>query len=295
LGQLRETASNRPGVLPLPSQQQQTDLISQLLSQLSQSFAQPTPQPDISQQLTQMQQIAGQLSAPAALAQIDPATQQLLAQIAAAQNAQIQQQFDTGQGNLIAGLYGRGVNQSSIANQAAGDLLQKQGLVQQQALSDQAQRKLALQQFLTQQGQGNLALALQGLGQAAGLDLNQFTAGQQARAQTLDQAIQQLNSLLGIQTQRDIASESLSLDLQKLMENMRQFNVGSYLDAEKIRAQERMAKPSKMSTLAGIIGAIGSIVAAPLTGGASLAGLGSIFSGGGSGQIYGAGSTWPQN
>jgi len=241
-----------------------------------------------------MQQIAGQLSAPAALAQIDPATQQLLAQIAAAQNAQIQQQFDTAQGNLIAALYGRGVNQSSIANQAAGDLLQKQGLVQQQALSDQAQRQLALQQFLTQQGQGNLALALQGIGQAAGLDLNQFTAGQQARAQTLDQAIQQLNSLLGIQTQRDIASESLSLDLQKLMENMRQFNVGSYLDAEKIRAQERMAKPSKMSTLAGIIGAIGSIVAAPLTGGASLAGLGSIFSGG-SGQIYGAGSAWPEN
>jgi len=295
VGQVRETTTNRPGILPLPSQQQQTDLISQLLSQLTQQFNQPIPQPDISQWLAQMDRIAQQLQQPAQLQPLSDQNLALLNQMAAAQNAQLQQQFNQSQGSLIAQLYGQGVNQSSIANQAAADLLQRQGLVQQQALSDQAARQLGLQQFLTQQGQGNLALALQGLGQAGQLGLVQFTAGQQARGQTIEEMIQQVNNLLGLQTNRDIASSSLGLDFQKFLEQTRQFNVGSQLEAEKIRASERMAKQNRPSIFSTIAGLAGSLLAAPLTGGASLAGLGSIFGGGGSGQIYGAGSTWPQN
>ena len=299
LGSIRETSTNRPAILPSSTQQQQTDLSSQLLNQLAEQFAQPIQTPDIQNIMDRILGLTTQLQLPPGLQALDPQTQAMLDTINAAQNAQLQQQFDTAQGKLIAQLFGQGVNQSSIGNQAAGQLLQQQGLVQQQANADAAARQLGLQQFLSDLFRQNQQTALSGLLQGGGLALNEFATGQQARSQTLEEMIQGLNNLMGIQTQRDIASSGLGLDFQKFLENQRQFNVGSYLNAEQLRAQERIAnanKPSLFDNILKGVGAAVSIGAAPFTGGASLFGLaGSLFGGGGSGAITGAGSMWPQN
>lgn len=71
--------------------------------------------------------------------------------IQAASDAQLQQMFTQGQGQLVANLFGQGTNRSTLAGDAASRLLQGQGLVQQQSNADAAGRRLALQEFLSGQ------------------------------------------------------------------------------------------------------------------------------------------------
>lgn len=140
----------------------------------------------------QLQQL---LSQPQGLAQLPPEVQQQLNQIDAAEKARNQQTFADQSGDLIARLYGNRVNQSSIANEAAGRLAQLQALVGQQQQSDSAARGLGVQQYLT------------GLGQQRTQDI----AGL-------------YSNLAGLGTQRDIAGAGLGLDAAKLDETIRQFN-----------------------------------------------------------------------
>lgn len=218
LGQVRESGTDRPPILPPPPAQAQAEgaLNQQILGQLQGQFAQGVPSPpglpnfqglqqalsmiprapqfDFSQLFGQLNRgipnapqapdlsaitgginnLSGQfgqvfqgLMQPSQLANLQPQDLANLQAIKAVQDAQLNQQFTRGQDNLLTRLYGQGVEQSTLANRATADLLQAQGLVQQQANADAASRQLGLQQFLTQQGQGNLALAGQTLGTQA--------------------------------------------------------------------------------------------------------------------------------
>lgn len=262
LGMIQE-ASNRPSILPSPTQQQETDLMSQLLSQLSQQFQQPVSAPDISGYQQKIDQLVQQLSQAPSLQSLDPQTMAALDAIKAVENAKLQQQFQQGQGNLIASLYGKGVNQSSIANQAAGLLLQNQGLVQQQTQSDQAQRQIALQQFLSQLQQGNRSLAGQDLLSAANLALQGYTAGQSAQQDRLSQVIQQLNNLTGQRTQRDIAGGQIDLGQRQLDTQKEQFRFTLPLEYDQLRTQFQIAQmqnegPSKFERILGGLGSVGA-------------------------------------
>src|SRR5262245_13118772 len=198
-GQVQDN-TNRPSILP-PSQGQQTlqQSITEGFNQLSQ------------QQLRKAQALAlgkPPASLQASLASLDPATQQALAAITANQQRMAQDQFQQDQGRLLASLFGNRLQQSSIAADAANQLLQGQGLVTSQIGSDAANRELATRQFLTQQG---------------------FANRQMSQDQT-NSLLSFLNSLTQQGTQRDIAGGQLGLGYDELaqrqLEASRQFELG---------------------------------------------------------------------
>ncbi len=168
-GQVTETSTNRPAILPLeatnpsaPSQQQQQTLTETLTNALNN---------------------------PVALSQIDPAAQAQLQQIFQAQNALQEDAFNKAQGTSVAQLVGNGVGASSIAGQIMNQLLQGQSLARGQQQANQNQLQLGLQQFLTsQQGQNtqNLQQFIQNL---LGLGTQRDIAGGQLGLQQ-----QQLNN-----------------------------------------------------------------------------------------------------
>jgi hypothetical protein len=176
-GQVTEM-SNRPAIVPSATQQGQQAFAQQLQGQLQQGLSQP-----------------------AALAQLDPETARALQAISAAEQAALNQGISDQQGQLLAGLYGRGVNRSSIANNAAAQFAARTAAVRQQQSADAANREIAVRNFLTGLGQQNQALS-------ADLYAN----------------------LTGQQNQRDIAGAGLDIDLKRLAETSRQFNAANYLD-----------------------------------------------------------------
>lgn len=134
LGEVRESSTNRPAVLPASTQQQEATKTSlQQLMDLYQKQAITPTTPEF--------------------AQLDAQTRADLDAIALAENQALEQQFGQQSGNLIAQLYGQGIPQSSIASRAASDLAQGQGLVKTTAQGQQAQRGIDLRNILTQMGQ----------------------------------------------------------------------------------------------------------------------------------------------
>ena len=308
VGQWRDN-TDRPAVLP-PSQgtqqlqgtltrgtqslaeQQLANLLAQARGERVAAF-----DPGISADLDAIRALAGQLQGGPQLFAPDAETQGMLDAITARDRAFLEQQFGQQQGDLIARLYGNGINRSSIANAAAGQLLQQQGLVTAQGQADAAQRELAVRQYLGNLQQEQRQLALQGLLGAASGQLEGFKASTAAGQDQNNALMQLLNSLIGQQTQRDIANAGINVDYARLAEEARQANQRFELGQQE---QDRLLAQTRKSGLSQVLGglsAIASIAGAPFTGGASLAGLaGSLFGGGRpSGSIYGAGTTWPQN
>jgi hypothetical protein len=234
--------TNRPAILPPPSE---TQSLQKSLTELAQRLTGASP----------------------TLAELDPATKAALAAISAAEQARLQEQFDRESGDLLARLYGSGVQRSSIAGENLSQMLQAQNLVTQQQQSDAATRELQAREYLTNVGQ-----------------------------QSNNSLLGLLNSLLGQQTQRDIATGGLNLDSAKLAEQARQFGLNSELaqqDADLRLAAARQGSDFFGNALQGIAGSLvnfglGQI---PALGGA----FRNLLGGRGSGQIYGAGSAWPQN
>jgi len=208
LGTVSET-TNRPAVVP----NKQADT---LLNSLIQNY-----QTNYNQQPS--------------LAGLDDATLQALSQITAATQAKVNQQFQDQSGNLIAGLYGRGLNQSTIGNDAAARLAQDQGLVQAQVGADAGSRELAIRQFLTQQAQANQ-----------------------------DRNTQSLLQLLGLNQQAQQASSQANLQQQQIDNAYQEFLKSYNLQRDQFEYQ------SNKSGLGSILGGLASTALGVATGGASL-------------------------
>ena len=150
----------------------------------------------------------------------------------------------------MANLFGNRIQQSSIATNALGLLLQNQGLVRSQALSEGAGRELSARQFATSNETARLQQALQGLIGETGIqsDLLQNLAGQQ--------------------TQRDIATGGLNLDYQKLQESIRQANQGFELGQQEadVRLGQSRSTLNKILKLSEIIGNFGKAASGVGTG-----------------------------
>lgn len=190
-------------------------------------------------ELQSIRDLTARLQQPAQLAALDPQTQAALEAITQNTMAQLKQQFERDQANQLASLFGNRIQSSSIATNALGQLLQNQGLVTSQALSDAAGRELGTRQFLTDTNRTNLATALQGL--LGGAEL---------------------------QTQRDIATGGLNLDFARLGESARQANQGFELgqqDADLRLAESRsvLNKILKGLQVGGpLAGGIGTLIGA---------------------------------
>lgn len=219
-GQIREQ-TDRPPILP--AAQGQNDLLSQL-----------TGGQGVSADFQAIRDLTARLQQPAQLAALDPETQAALEAITNNTLAQLDQQFKRDQANQLASLFGNRIQSSSIATNALGQLLQNQGLVTSQALSDAATREIGTRQFLTDTGRANLATALQGLLGGAGLQGDLLT------------------NLSGQQTQRDIATGGLNLDFARLGESRRQADLGFQLEqqeADRRLAESRAILPKILATI----------------------------------------------
>lgn len=168
--------------------------------------------------INQIMALSQSLTQPATLATLDPQTTAYLDSISKAEQAQNEQQFTDQRGQLLAALYGNGVQRSSIANEGAARLAQLQGLVTTQQQSNAANRTLQLQQFLSDLQRQNTGQALQGYGAATSAGLN----------------------LAGLTNQANIAGAGVNLDRQRLDEAIRQFNQTYGL--ESLRTQTEQEK-----------------------------------------------------
>jgi hypothetical protein len=212
-GRLLQDQTNRPAVLPI-----------------SQSM--PGSQGVLSQATAAIQKgLSGELGT------LTPSDKALLDQMTKSTMEQLKQQFTTQGGQLVAQLYGRGMNESSLANDAVGRLEQQQGLVTNQALSDAAARELSIRQFLTQLTTG------------AGVDI--------------------FNSMIGNETQRAIASGNIGLGEKQLDQNRTDSARNFQLENEKLNIARSQASPWRS-----ILSAVASLGASALAGpiGGSIAG-----------------------
>ena len=242
-GQISDN-TNRPNVLPAAQGQQ--NLTNDLLKQFQYLAAQQSANagalargenpagldPGVKQYLDQITGLANRLSAAPSLASLDPTTQALLDQISAAEQAKLQQQFQESQGTAIAQLYGNRTNQSSIGNQAIGQLLQQQGLVSSDQLANAAARNLQTRQYLTSLNAQDLQAAINALQGAAGTQLGAYNAQQGASQAQMNALNDLLKQFTGQQTQRDIASAGLSQEQRELEERRRQANLGFELNQQ---------------------------------------------------------------
>lgn len=276
------TQSNRPAILPNQRQNTLTGTLGQGVGNLAnQQLANLQAQargenvaafnPGIQADLDRIRALSARLENPATLAQLDPQTAAALNQIRDNALAQLNQQFQSQQGDLLARLFGQGVNRSSVATGAAGNLLRQQGLVTGQALSDAAQRELAVRQYLSDAGRQNLQTALAGLSTAAQGGLEGFKASNAASGQQNQQLLALLSDLTNQQNARDIAGAGLSLDAKKLQESQRQFDLSNILQGLQVQNQQEqidtargpLAKALGISQIVGnLTGAVGSGISA---------------------------------
>lgn len=270
---VKET-TDRPNILPdTAGQQQIKDLYQQInpvLEQFSKGIMSGANDPGIQDYLNQITDISNRLQNTNGLANLDPETQAYLDQISAAEQAKLKQQFDEEQGKVIAQLFGNRVQQSSIAGQNTGQMLQRQGLVTQQQQADAANRALNTRQTLTQNNLANLTTALQALNAATGGKLDAFNAKTNADIAQLGQALGLLTNLTGQQTQRDIAEGGYNIDLTKLAEMQRQF------DLENENARKALDVQIRNSNKSGIGQALKGLASGALAGFSAIPGLGTI-------------------
>lgn len=256
-------------------------MVSDYFSNNFNSGKSPAEQAGTQQWLDALFKNAQQLGQTPTLAGLDPETRASLQAITDANLAQLNQQFNDQSGSLAAQLFGRGINRSSVAATQAGRLLQGQGLVQQQALSDAAQRELAVRQLLTSLGQQGLMSAGEQYTSGGNLALGSYNANNQQ----LNQGIALLQNLLQQALQRETAGVSLGLEQQQIKNQANQFDKNYGLAQAQYETAAAQARQAARRQLVGsILSGIASVAAAPFTGGASLIGLGGLLGGGLGGQ-----------
>lgn len=180
-------------------------IVPNAATQGQQQFAQ-----DLEKRLQQM------FSQPNALAQLDPETAAAFQAIYEAEAGATDRGLADTQGRLIAQLYGNRVNQSSIANEASARFAEGAERLRQQVRADDAARRLSARDRLTTLGQQNRELQAGLYGQLTGQGL-----------------------------QRDIAGAGLDLDMKRLQEATRQFNLGNYNDILRTQISQEQLDQSR--------------------------------------------------
>lgn len=241
--------------------------------------------------LKRLDDIVNRLSAPASLSNLDPETKAALDAINSANQAKLTQQFQDESGNLVAQLFGRGVNASSIAGEQANRLLQGQGLVRSQSQSEASQRELSVRQFLSQLGQQNLALAGQTLLEGGGLNLKDFGAVQGLAESRAGRQQQLLTDLINSLLQREVSGQEIGLKGRELDINEMLGLGRQQLERDQFEvAAKAQRQQARRSLIGSIIGGGASIGLGLAGGGLGLGGLFGGKSGNSSGGYYSGGT-----
>ena len=196
---------------------------------------------------------------------IDPKTQELLDVLTNNTRGQLDQQFDDQSSQLVADLYGKGINKSNLAGQEANRLLKGQGLVGAQAEADAATRSLQVMQFLTQAEQGNLALAGE-----------QYTSGAQQSESNRQGNLSFAMNLLNQALERETSGIQLNQSQQQIDNNMSQFEQQLGFNRDQFEAQAAQTRrANRLQMISSILNGVLGIGTSLATGG-----LSSIFSSG---------------
>lgn len=236
LGRVTETSTDRPAVLPLTKQIGGTEnAIQQALGVLSGVFGKGAntgggngeffglPVNGNQNATTQGFQGTG------ALGNLSPADEALFNAMLQDALTQLDQQSQTTGGRLVAELYGRGMNQSSLANDAISRL--NEGLLRARGgiLADDAARRLETRKFLTD------------LSTKSALDL--------------------FNSIMGNETTRSVSSGQIGLGREELgqrtLDSDRQFQIAR----QQLELQRKAQSPWRS-----ILSAVASLGAAAIPG-----------------------------
>jgi len=266
IGKVDTTLLNGGPAIGSQSAAGEGDLAAQLTKQLQELYASQGFTP---RSLDEINALAAELQKPISFGVLDPQTEQYLNAIdASARQAQAQKSNDLQQ-QLIAQLFGSGVNRSTVAGNAAARFAQEQGLVDAELSSQDAQRRLAVNQFLTQSTQQNRALALNALLEGSGLEQNAVNQGQNLMMQLLNQALQ-----------RELAAKQFDLSEREFAFSQDQALANNALARDQFEWQAQQARKAQRAALVkSILGGAASFL--PMIGG--LGGLGSLFGGAGNG------------
>ena len=243
VGKVTEASTDRPAVLPVTKQIPGVEgAIQQALGVLSGTFGQKSGS-GTQQGNTQQQQEEGFFGLPdpnaqggtpgfqgtGALGNLSPADNALFDAILKSTIEQLQQQFTSQGGRLVAELYGRGMNESTLANDAITRLNQGQGLVLNAALADDARSRFDMRKFLTD------------LSTKSSLDL--------------------FNAIMGNETTRSVSSGQLGLGRDELALNTTTANRNFQLANRQLDLQEQAQSPWRS-----ILSAVASLGAAAIPG-----------------------------
>jgi len=210
--------------------------------------------------------LAATLQQPVSLQNIDPKTQSYLDTIKAAADQSNAQLFNEQSNNLVADLYGKGTNRSTVAANAGALLQQKQGLVNAQTNSDAAARQLAVQQLFAELTRQNNTLALDALTKGADIGMNQVKGGQDLLTTLLNQGLQ-----------RDVANKNFDFQDRELQARIDQNMFNNQFQTDQFEWQaEQKRKADRSALVRSILGAGVSFLPA-------IGGLGSLFGGSGGG------------
>jgi hypothetical protein len=167
------------------------------------------------------------LQSPAMLGRLSESDLANLATIDASEKAMLADQQRRAGSDLIASLYGRGVQQSSIANQAAANFSRENQFANLAQAAQTAQRQLDIQKYLSDLGlQSNQAAvnAILGGQQSAISGFNARNAAAQAQS---GQAADLFTTLTGQALQRDLTQAQIDQMRRDLAEKAREFDVNS--------------------------------------------------------------------
>lgn len=209
------------------------------------------------------------------LATLDPQTLANLQAMKQAQIGELDLSFKENKDQLLQDLYGRGMQNSTVALDQSGRLLYGRDQIQRQIGSDDAQRQIGLQQFITQQllenylgqastvrDQANFSAQQAGLSQAndlasmqSGLQNSMFNAGNQQQSLMMnaqnalqkalagnETGLQQSLFNAGNQQQANVLNSQMQFDRGNLAANLMQQvalqNAGFQQQANQFNSQQ---------------------------------------------------------
>lgn len=169
------------------------------------------------------------------LSGLSPEVEALLKTIENSTVEQLKSRFMKEGGDLIAQLFARGMNESTLAGDAVGRLQREQGIVLGDALSDSATRNIDLRKFLTELSTGK--------------------------------GIETLLGLTGQETSRALGAGQLALGGKELEQRKVESGRSFQLEKEKLDLQKQAQSPWRS-----ILSAVASLGSAAIGGGSILGG-----------------------
>jgi hypothetical protein len=184
---------------------------------------------------------------------LDPEARAAYEQQLAAETALLERNFNEQRSSYLAGIFGTGMEQSTFALDQGGRLIGDQQLTLQQARAQNQMQQLQQRGMITELGQQNLAMQMEGLNQQRQAQLNLFGIQQQHRASAIGMAAQMQSSFLS----RDAAYRNAAAQVKSAGLAASAQKYAAEVSAEaRVKAAGISASAQKYATNAGLFSSL---------------------------------------